>query len=333
MTNRRILRSALATILDQPASRVFEAARHIAPLCPADRRTAHGAKVPSPMTVALHLLATIAALPLAGARRQWTPAGRAAGLLALTARWAALQPVRSLTTFSGTVPPTAVGIGDGGLSGTLAGTLELLFDYLLDPGFLIHFGRDMPDGHIAFGDAGVQLALHGGHEHSFATLRFRFRDLSTYSVTFRHPNDDGQPEPHLTIRFGLGMRALVALAGVCRGVVNVEEIARGSARPIMPQDDPDPVQLPANLAPRQQRLVQPAAPLQYRRARFQETPEQEAARVAHNARVTASRPPAPPPQYRTPSAETAAAMPNRRRHYGETDQQFEYRLRTGRRAT
>jgi hypothetical protein len=218
MSTRRAARSIIAATLALPPATVFEAVRQVTDFCPADVPGPHGAKRPSPLTVAWHVLAVLAALPVGQPVNRWSE-GRAKGIRARAVRWSELVPMAGAVTITGRPPAEGLAVAASGLP--LIGALERLFVRLLEPNFLdtVTTGRT---GGPLIGKPGVSLSIHGGAFHSFATLRFRFRNGSKIETTYRHPADEDKPAPPLVVRLDLDTLTLIRLAAVARGIADAE---------------------------------------------------------------------------------------------------------------
>lgn len=218
MSTRRAARQIIAATLALPPATVFEAVRVVADLCPPDQPGPRGAKKPSALTLAWYVLATLAALPAGSPVNRWAD-GRGAGIRARAVRWSELVPMAGAVTITGRPPSEGLAVAAQGLP--LIAALERLFHRLLEPNFLdtVTTGRT---GGPLIGKPGVSLSIHGGPHHSFAGLRFRFRNGSTIKTTYRHPADEDQPAPPLVVRLDLDTLTLIRLAAVTAGVPDAD---------------------------------------------------------------------------------------------------------------
>ena len=227
MSTRRAARKIIADTLALPPSCVFEAVRTVTDLCPDDQPGRFGAKKPSPLTVAWHVLAVLAALPAGQPVNRWAE-GRAAGIRARALRWSELVPMGGAVTISGSPPPAGLAIAAAGLP--LVGALERLFARLPEPTFLDTLAGGRGGGPLV-GKPGVSLSIHGGEHHSWAGLRFRFRSGATIKTVYQHPSDEGRPAPPLVVRLDLGTDALTRLAAVAWGVPDADGADYGAVPP------------------------------------------------------------------------------------------------------
>jgi hypothetical protein len=218
MSTRRAARSIIATTLQLPPACVFEAVRHVADMCPADEPGPRGAKKPSALTVAWHVLAVLAALPAGGPVNRWTGT-RGEGIRARAVRWSELVPMAGAVQITGRPPAEGIAVAASGLP--LIGALERLFVRLLEPNFLDTVTTGRTGGPLV-NKPGVSLSIHGGAHHSFAGLRFRFRNGSTIKTIYRHPADEDKPAPPLVVRLDLDTLTLIRLAAVARGIADAE---------------------------------------------------------------------------------------------------------------
>lgn len=230
MSNRRALRAILTASLGVPASIVFESARAVAPFCPEDVRGPHGALRPSALTVGWHVLGILSALPVLQAFNKW-PDGRTAGLAQRAKRLSELVPMNGLTVIHGHPPRDALAIAASGLP--LLQSIEQLFKRLLTPDLFdaLTEGNDLRARQAGplLNRPGVVLTIHGGREHMFATLRFRFTDGATLQTAYRHPEDEDKAEPNLVVRVSIGLDPLARLAATALGVPHMDEFETAPA--------------------------------------------------------------------------------------------------------